>query len=966
MTIQKIRKHLYKKSALALLVTLTAAQPGYCAAAVQLEQIGSNAVQQAENRHAAQTAQATVENRNAVLALSSANIAAAMPSTAQIAAWLLNGQAANASGLIASHPDDPAFIYHEGIQQEWAKIYANTQAYTYDQAVAAISLLENGNTAAAKKIFDFFYAEWQRQGAAFSGFWSVYNTDKANEWKRYEWKKEMGANCWMALFCLRYEAVSGDSGEKGKAKALATAIGKWASSLPRYDGAVAMTPDMPNSNTNWGKIYSTEFNLDFYALTKELSATASTQGDRDFFMARKNEVAGWLKFKAWDPAKGMFKRGGKVDAAGNFIWDPLWTLDVQAWALSAIGPDALKQYFPVDPDMLILKIEQHFMVKADGTFTNVYSEATGFDFADAANAQLIGRKGVKWIEGTNQVILAYLLLSDYHDRNGNSGHTHMYRQRAAHFQAKNAENALYPSAGGLTYTYASAPNVQLYAGTGNWLTFPGAAIPSATWVLFSNKTLNPFMPRQMVPPGFVKSKSNANIYFRIVKSSAWINGQDLQMLNKSTGQITVASSVKAGEHIVAIPGSIYGNADVMPDGSIIYETVLKRTEYGTGRTVYYLQINLQRQGAGQTPYLTIPVTSSYSPIQGTGITSVTLIGGNNIFRINAQYVNTRTGEKLTPDTNNADFAITLPSANSVLKVRLHSLKTGNHYDLLTKTYAEMGGGFIPGNFDVTAASTPGGPVVIYSVRLVNPSNSYDQRVEHYVQRINQAAGTLVGAPLKITKWSGMVSPLPQGITYSADGRVATIRYASTSVVTNIDLATLREIPADYLAYNANLWIQGDAIYRSGWVGAGGPANAQFDAFLKTLMIEPVFQDVKNRPDFNYSIAQGGGTFRVQKTGDSLIFEQTSGYNPCGGGSSPFRYTVSLKDGTLSGTGGDFNLFSAVPPPLNPSNASQYYYYSYIMNRLFNGLKQLNRTELTQAVNILTLIRTTFHTTNVMS
>src|SRR3989338_11702022 len=61
----------------------------------------------------------------------------------QVADWILDNQAQNTSGLLVSHPEDTSSIVRNGNQ-----VFADTQAYTYDQAVSGIVLLKDGEIVA--------------------------------------------------------------------------------------------------------------------------------------------------------------------------------------------------------------------------------------------------------------------------------------------------------------------------------------------------------------------------------------------------------------------------------------------------------------------------------------------------------------------------------------------------------------------------------------------------------------------------------------------------------------------------------------------------------------------------------------------------------------------------------------------------------------------------------------------------
>ena len=416
----------------------------------------------------------------------------------QIYLWFSQNQQASPLGLIASYPDDTGFIYHEGIQQEWAKIYGNTQAYTYDQALAGITMLKHGDAAGAKKIFDFYYSQWQAESGNFTGFWTVYNVDPAFQWKRYEWRKGMGESAWMALFSLQYYSAQQEAAERQKALELATQIAKWIGTLPNHNGAAAMSPDTPGGAPNFGTIYAVENNFDYYSLLKTLSTEASSQQDRQSFTANLNALKNWLKTEAYDSSSDEFKRGGQFDSGTNqFVWDTTKGLDGQSWAIAAIGISTLVNDFGVNMDDFVARIHETYAVQEDGSFGGDIFQAKGFDFSDASNAGAIGRSGMKWVEGTNQMILAYEMLADFYSQDPTKAS--YYRSLSDYFLGRNAENAVEMN-GSLSYLYADQSDVQIYEGTPNWRTTPGPAAPSAAWAYFSLNGINPFESFQNESP----------------------------------------------------------------------------------------------------------------------------------------------------------------------------------------------------------------------------------------------------------------------------------------------------------------------------------------------------------------------------------------------------------------------------------------------------------------------------------
>lgn len=388
------------------------------------------------------------------------------------------------SGLIASHPDDTSFVYHEGTVADWAKIFGYTQAYTYDQALAGISFLTVNNFSQAKKIFDFYFTEFQ-SSPVFDGFWTVYNTEQDFQWKKYEWRKGMGESAWIGLFAMQYYAFASDPAEKAKALELATGIGKWISSLAHHNGGVAMGP-----SDQWALIYSTENNLDYYALSKILSEKALNPLDRQLFSTENTNLKNWLRNEAYNSATGLFNRGGRSLPGNGFEWDGLASLDVNSWAIQSIGPQILKNDFGISLEHFINKIQDSFLVQTDDSFGGDVFSARGFDFSDSLNAGLVGRGGVKWVEGTNQMIVSYRILADYYLSIGDLAKAQYYLALASYFQIQNVDNSLMVNSK-IGYAYADKANLFIYFGNNTWKTTSGQAAPSSAWIAFALNQLNP-------------------------------------------------------------------------------------------------------------------------------------------------------------------------------------------------------------------------------------------------------------------------------------------------------------------------------------------------------------------------------------------------------------------------------------------------------------------------------------------
>ncbi len=379
--------------------------------------------------------------------------AALDPDATLIYNWTQQIQATSPLGLVVSYPEDPALA---------------NQAFTYDQALAGILFLKEGDAASAGKIFNFYNSLWNG-----TGFWTVYNSQDING-SKVEYSKIMGSNAWVALFALQYHSYTKD----WRALVLATNIAKWIKALPRRDGGVAMG----GAGTFWADKFSVENNLDYYAVTKLLSTRAATGTDKALFSNEKTAIKNWIKNQGYDSSTGLFRRGA--------YGDTVKALDTNSWAILALGVDAIKQDFGIDPVALIQRIENIFVVQSDGSFGGDALHAKGFDFSDSINASGAGRLGLKWVEGTAQVIDVYKLLANYYSTR-NSTKASYYRARASYFTGLN-ENDAVRGTGTLGYLYTDQAGAQVFSDNLWWRTASGLSAASSAWVYFSTYSFNPF------------------------------------------------------------------------------------------------------------------------------------------------------------------------------------------------------------------------------------------------------------------------------------------------------------------------------------------------------------------------------------------------------------------------------------------------------------------------------------------
>ena len=377
-------------------------------------------LQRLEEEENAEATKSGIQTTTSELSVESTSVTA---DSSEISNWLTETQALSPLGLVESYKDDPSLV---------------DQAFTYDQAIAGISMINQGNVSGATQIFDFYYSQWDG-----TGFWTAYNTQTVDGAK-VEWLKHMGPNAWIALFSLHYHEATQDS----QGLELATDIGNWIKSLPHKDGGIAM-----GDSDIWANIYSTENNLSAYSVFKILSTKAASRKDRKAFSNQMKGQESWFLNQAYDSTTGLFKRGQN---------DSTNALDTNSWALLVFGPTDLQDKFGIDIDAFVSNIEQTFSVQDNGSFGGDVLTAKGFDFSDAVNTLTIGRSGIKWVEGTNQMISVYQMLG-YHYSLTDVTKSNFYQARADYFTSKNVDNSISLN-GTLSYFYTDSPGYQVFLG----------------------------------------------------------------------------------------------------------------------------------------------------------------------------------------------------------------------------------------------------------------------------------------------------------------------------------------------------------------------------------------------------------------------------------------------------------------------------------------------------------------------
>ncbi len=281
--------------------------------------------------------------------------------------WLAQHQN-NKTGLVASFEGDQDI-------GDWA--------FTYDQALAAIVFIKEGNLEDARRIFDFYLRAAKDDSGAFLNAYYASNGDPA------EYTAHTGPNVWLGLALLQYAYTTKDTRYMG----LVRSIASWLETVKDNEGGLK-----GGKSFSW---YSTEHNLDAYAFYSMLYDFTKEESHK----AKAQETLAWLSKNAYSRIADPAVKRGKGDST--------IATDTYAWSVTAIGPARLKD-IGMDPDEIMDFAIDHCSVSVDYKRPEgVIYKVKGFDFAKYQN---LARGGVVSCEWTSQMILALKIMEDHYRR----------------------------------------------------------------------------------------------------------------------------------------------------------------------------------------------------------------------------------------------------------------------------------------------------------------------------------------------------------------------------------------------------------------------------------------------------------------------------------------------------------------------------------------------------------------------
>ena len=283
-------------------------------------------------------------------------------------------------------------------------IYIKNAAFSYDNALAAMAFLSDGEQEKAEQLLDGFvyavendrYLSGRVRNAYAAGDISAFPgwndaarlpgwyDNETGEWyeDRYQTGSNVGNTSYVALALLQYDALYGNDKYVETAKALMNwVIENCSDGGQGFTGGYDGWPEGGSETTYPFTYKSIEHNIDAYAAFLRLSEKT---GEERYREAAESAFA--LIASMYDKEKGLFYTGTQDDGVTPNKDNTV--LDAQVWAWLALGDR-------FEPYMDALK-----------TVDAMETEEGGYPFS-AANAN-----GGWWAEGTAYTALMYRLLGD--------------------------------------------------------------------------------------------------------------------------------------------------------------------------------------------------------------------------------------------------------------------------------------------------------------------------------------------------------------------------------------------------------------------------------------------------------------------------------------------------------------------------------------------------------------------------
>jgi len=336
----------------------------------------------------------------------------------------LNRQRSSNTFLVESFSGSSNFFYNpaDGTFSERSFGYLQSQCFIYDLSLCIIAYSLGKDFESAKRILSILEKNFYIGKEGKIGLFNSYRTDRyANDTEVLVMgidgdRMHAGPNIWVGLAAYQYMVLSKDK----SFYPLCLEIIKWAIHQLHHrvlvDGSRGGISMGYGWGHDWQKIYSSENNIDYFALlnlvendysNNELSGIIRSSALRLIeVQEEKRSVGQWLVHEVYDKNLGLLYAGHNQTGL-----DKTKALDTATFSILGIGPEKLFN-LGINPDRLIDSAEKFLKVET----TIKEQKIEGFDFTDTEGHGQ-SRPAAIWLEGTYQMILAYQQMADFYQNN---------------------------------------------------------------------------------------------------------------------------------------------------------------------------------------------------------------------------------------------------------------------------------------------------------------------------------------------------------------------------------------------------------------------------------------------------------------------------------------------------------------------------------------------------------------------
>ena len=334
-------------------------------------------------------------------------------------------------------------------------------AFTYDLALASLVFTHHGSLEEASSTVGFFRA-MPLPTPATADYNTAYHVDSGLP--ALERAFQVGPLAWASVALMRYAEATKQMIYFDKALRLLDWVRRH---VDHVDGGVVMGTQVP-----WTWRMSVENNWAYYAALR-MAIRAIPDGPlREAFGAEKKSVRRWL-------LRHEGCRGHN---------DSVKALDVFTNAL-LVGPEAHLEDVTMGDRQALAMWAKDWVEQIEAFFRA--PNTPGYDYTDANEARRIGRDRVMWLEGTEQVVVAYQTWAPFFEALNDPTFAHELLRRAslAHAGVMRC-SLLVGNAVAIPNTDAPEP---IKTFTDGWYARPDTepALNGTTWTYFAEAGYNP-------------------------------------------------------------------------------------------------------------------------------------------------------------------------------------------------------------------------------------------------------------------------------------------------------------------------------------------------------------------------------------------------------------------------------------------------------------------------------------------